>query len=79
MQLQKISVADPWNFGTDPDADPDSRPYLRLMDPNPDADPAIFVINLEDVKKSNFFAYFYLTVHWDNSLKIKSHKEVTKQ
>ncbi len=43
----KTSVADPWNFGTDPDADP----YLWLMNPDADPDPAILVSDLSDVTK----------------------------
>ncbi len=56
------------------------------MDPDPDADPdpAIFVSNLQDVNKKIsflcFFAYYFLKVHLHTYfLKIKSHKEVTKQ
>ncbi len=56
------------------------------MDPHPDADPdpAIFVNNLQDVNNkkiffSKFFAYYFLTVHLHHFLKMKSHKEVTKQ
>jgi hypothetical protein len=37
--LVLISVADPWHFGVDP--------YLDL-DPDADADPAIFIIDLQD-------------------------------
>ncbi len=71
----KNSVADPWNFGTNPDADP----YLWLMDPDlyPDADPdpVIFVSKLQGVKKKknfqSFFAYNFLKVHLHHFSKIK--------
>jgi hypothetical protein len=50
------------------------------MDPDPDLDPAIFVIDLQDVnkkliKKQSFSAYYFLKVHFS---KIKSPKEITK-
>ncbi len=53
----KTSVADRWNFGT----------YFWLIDPDPDADPAIFV-NDQGIKKKiiffqSFFAYYLLKVH----------------
>ncbi len=59
-------------------------PYLWLMDPDPfaDSDPAIFVSDLQDVKKlffSKFFAYYFLKIHLHQFSKWKSHKEVTKQ
>ncbi len=69
-------VADPGHFGTDPD------PHLELMDSDPD--PAVFVIDLQDVKKTSFFKIFCLLLFeftftsYDFS-KIKSHKEVRKQ
>jgi hypothetical protein len=47
------------------------------MDPDADPDPAIFVSDLQDVKK--FFAYYCLKVHLHHFSKIKVHKEVTKQ
>ncbi len=37
-KVNRNSVADPWNFGVDPDLDP----RIHAMDP----DPAIFVTNL---------------------------------
>ncbi len=51
------------------------------MDPDsdPDADPAIFVSDLQDVNKNNFFAYYFLKVHLHHFSKIKCHEEVTKQ
>jgi hypothetical protein len=56
-------------------------PYFLLM--VPDADPAIFVSDLQDVNKSlffpSFFAYYFLKVHLYHFSKIKSHKEVKKQ
>jgi hypothetical protein len=37
------------------------------MDPDADPDPAIFVIDLQDVNKTNlkksFFAYYFLKIH----------------
>jgi hypothetical protein len=51
------------------------------MDPDPDLDPAIFVIDLQEANKKliekSFSAYF-LKVHLHNFSKIKSRKEVTK-
>ncbi len=52
------------------------------MDPDPD--PAIFVIDLQDVNnklilKKSFSAYYFLKVHLHHFSKIKSPKEVTKQ
>jgi hypothetical protein len=41
MNSEKTSVADPWHFGVDPDADPD---------------PAIFRINLLDANKKLVFS-----------------------
>jgi hypothetical protein len=49
------------------------------MDPDPGADPAIFVSDLQDVNKKSFFAYYFLTVLLDHFSKIKSHRDVTKQ
>jgi hypothetical protein len=56
------------------------------MDPDPDldADPAIFVIDLQDanknlIKKKVFLVYYFLKIHLHHFSKIKSHKEVTKQ
>jgi len=46
-----------------------------------DPDPAIFISELQDVKKLffiKFFAYYFLKVHLHHFSK-KSHKEVTKQ
>jgi hypothetical protein len=60
-------------------------PYLWLMDPDLDADldPAIFISDLQDVNKKIFFlslfAYFFWKVHLHHFLKLKSHKEFTKQ
>jgi hypothetical protein len=34
-------------------------PYLWLIDPDADPDPAIFVSNLQDVNKRVFFFLFY--------------------
>ncbi len=68
-------------FGADRDLDPwIHSPYIWLMDPDADPDPAIFVSNLQDVnKKKSCFAYYFLKVHFLNFSKIKSHKEVKKQ
>jgi hypothetical protein len=50
---------------------------------DPDSDPAIFVIDLQDANKKKykkgFSAYYFLKVHIHNFLKIKSQKEVTEQ
>jgi hypothetical protein len=51
---------------------------------DPDSDPAIFVIDLQDAnKKTNlkksFSAHYFLKVHLHHFAKIKSPKEVTKQ
>ncbi len=61
-------------------------PCLRLMEPDSDPDPAIFVIDLQDankklifVKKLSFSAYYFMKVHLHHFSKIKSPKEVTKQ
>ncbi len=53
------------------------------MDPNPDPDPAIFVIDLQDANKKlifkkGFTAYYFLRVR-TSFFKDKSQKEVTKQ
>jgi hypothetical protein len=55
-------------------------PLLWLMDP----DPAIFVINLQDAKKSyffkKFFAQYFLKVHLKFTLFFKDKEsKVTKQ
>jgi hypothetical protein len=47
------------------------------MDPDPD--PAIFVIDLQDANKKLLSAYYLLKVHLHHFSKIKSQKEVTKQ
>jgi hypothetical protein len=52
------------------------------MDPDPD--PAIFVIDLQDankkvIKKKSFSADYFLKVHLHHFSKIKSKKKVTKQ
>jgi hypothetical protein len=47
------------------------------MDPDPD--PAIFVIDLQDANKKYLFAYYFLMVHLHHFSKIKSPKKVTKQ
>jgi hypothetical protein len=55
------------------------------MDPDVDLDPAIYVSDLQDIKKKkiskfySFFYYFFLTVHLHHFSKIKSHAEDTKQ
>ncbi len=43
------SVSDPWNFGMYPD------PYLWPTDPAPAPDPALFVSDLQDANKTNYF------------------------
>jgi hypothetical protein len=54
------------------------------MDPDPDSDPVIFVIDLQDANKKqiclkSFLAYYFLKAHLHHYSKIKSKKEVTKQ
>jgi hypothetical protein len=48
-----------------------------------DPDPAIFIIDLQDAKKTNlkksFPAYYFLKVHLHHFSKVKSQKDVTKQ
>jgi hypothetical protein len=49
-----------------------------------DPDPAIFVIDLQDGNKKQFFfqsfsVYFFLKVHFHHFSKIRSQKEVPKQ
>jgi hypothetical protein len=46
------------------------------MDPDPDADPAIFVIDLQDVKKF-FFDNYFLKAHLHHFSQIKSHNTVS--
>ncbi len=49
------------------------------MDPN--ADPALFISDLQDANKNDFFAFYaysFLNVHLHHSSKLKSHKEVKK-
>jgi hypothetical protein len=52
-------------------------------DPASDLAPAIFVIDLQEANKKQFFpifsAYYVLKVHLHHFSKIKRHKEVTKQ
>jgi hypothetical protein len=59
----------------DPDPGPGSR--IRILDPNP----AIFVVDLKDAKKTNFLnsfsAHYFLKVHLHHFS--KSQIEVTKQ
>ncbi len=45
MVLLWISLADPWNFGVDPD------PRIHAFDPDADPDPSIFIIDLQDANK----------------------------
>jgi hypothetical protein len=52
----------------DPDADPDADP-----------DPAIFVSDLQDVKKIFSKLFCLILLHLHHFSKIKSHKEVIKQ
>jgi hypothetical protein len=58
-------------------------PYPDL-DPEEDADPAIFIIDLQDANKKlifnkSFSVYYFLKEHLHHFSKIKSRKEVTKQ
>ncbi len=53
-------------------------PCLRLMDPDSDPDPAIFITDLQDVKKKlilSFSAYDFLKAHVHHFSKIKSPQE----
>ncbi len=56
-------------------------PCLRLMDP--DADPSIFIIDLQDAKKANYLksvsAYYFFKVLLHHFSQVKTKKEVTKQ
>jgi hypothetical protein len=50
------------------------------MDPDTAPDPAIFVTDLQDANKKQFFsAYYFFKVHLHHFSETKSHKEVTKQ
>jgi hypothetical protein len=56
-------------------------PRLRQMDPDPDADPAIFVRTFKmptknKFLKKSFLAYHFLKVHLHHFQKIKSQKAV---
>ncbi len=63
-----FSVADPWHFGVDPDPEIHAS---RLMDPDLDADPAFFIIHLQDANKV-FLQITFFKVHFS---KIKSKKK----
>jgi hypothetical protein len=59
---------------------------MPLMDPDPDADadPSTFIIDLQvpnkkQILKKSFPAYYFLKVLLHQFSKIKSQKEVTKQ
>jgi hypothetical protein len=50
------------------------------VDLDPDADPAIFITDLQDAnKKLKFFCLLFFEGTFTSFLKIKSPKEVTKQ
>jgi hypothetical protein len=53
------------------------------MDSDPAQDPALFVNGYQDATKNkcfcDFFAYYFKKIHLNQSLKIKSDKEVAKQ
>ncbi len=53
--------------------------YLWLMDPDADLDPVIFVSDLQDVNKNDFFCLlpYLLKVHLHHFSKIKIHTEVS--
>ncbi len=78
---KSLSVADPWDFGVDPDPDPrihaaDQGIRIRILDP----DPSIFVIDLQDASKKLIFntifsAYDFLKQHLHHFSKIKIQKE----
>jgi hypothetical protein len=68
------SVVNPWNFWVESGSG-SADPYLWSMDPDLDADPdpAILLSDLQDVKNSSFFAYYFLKTHLHNFSKIKIH------
>jgi hypothetical protein len=54
------------------------------MDPDPDSNPSIFIIDLQDANKKlnlkkSFSAYYFLKVLVHHFSKTKSQDEVTKQ
>jgi hypothetical protein len=50
------------------------------MDPDSDADPSIFIIDLQKTNlKKSFPSYYFLMILLHHFSKIKSKKEVTKQ
>jgi hypothetical protein len=54
----------------------------RLVEPDANPDPSIFIIDLQDANKNNFCcfsAYYFLKVLLHHFSQIKSQKEVTKQ
>ncbi len=58
MRIERVlkgSVAYPWHFGVDPDP---RIHALWLKDPDPDSDPTVFIIDLQDANKKQFFIVF---------------------
>ncbi len=68
LWLFSFFSSDPYLWLTDPDAD---------QGPDPEADPALFVSDLQE--KKYFCAYSFFKVHLHHSSKTTSHKEVLKQ
>ncbi len=67
----KTSVSDPWTFSTDPDP----GIYNWAMDPDPNA------VTFKTSKKIvflNFFAFYFLKVHFFHFSRIKNHTEDKK-
>ncbi len=73
----QTSLADPWTFGTGYGSG-SADPHLWLIDPDPHADPAIFVSDLQDANKKNILLLILFEGTFTSYLKIKRHKEVTK-
>jgi hypothetical protein len=81
------SVADPWQFGVDPDPE-SADPCLWLMDPDQDSDSdpdpgsgsCYFITDLQDARKKLIFstifsAYYFFKLHLHHVSRIKSQKE----
>jgi hypothetical protein len=67
------SVADPRNFGMDPDLDP----RIHTLTNGSGYGSCYFRQRPSRRPKKSFFAYYFLKVHLYHFSKIKSHKEVT--
>jgi hypothetical protein len=51
-----------------------SVPDHEIFGVDPDPDPAIFVIEIQEAKKLHFSAYYYMKVHLHHFSKIKVQK-----